>query len=205
VQSSSISASFNKTPIGAGRTIWFNGVLKASGVGRSGATVRFDQSTIQFTANSVNYTLAVPNGVVTFSPAATTATTVFDGATNTWYTTVPVKLGGNMFLHGLGFPVPVNFPGGVGPVTWSGRFAVDKPGVSVSWNWAAAVYTSFSTDNNALGVKPVDDAKTSVYKNADHAGTPENFKTFVTGGARGGGGANYTGGLANSQNVCTAH
>jgi hypothetical protein len=30
-------------------------------------------------------------------------------------------------------------------------------------------------------------------KNSDHAGTPENFKPFVIGGARGGGGSNYTG------------
>jgi len=124
-------------------------VLKAPEVGPSGATVRFDQSTIQFTANNVSYTLSVPNAVVTYSPAATTATTVFDGATNTWRTTVPLGLGGNIFLDGLGFPVPVNFPGGVGPVTWSGRFAVDQPGVKVTWNWAAAVYRSFSTNNNA--------------------------------------------------------
>src|SRR5207247_4277263 len=71
------------------------------------------------------------------------------------------------FLDGLGFPVPVNFPGGVGPVTWSGRFAVDQPGVKVTWHWAAAVYTSFSTNNNALGVKPVDDGKASAYKNSE--------------------------------------
>src|SRR5439155_1041920 len=51
LQSSSISASFNGIPISAGKTIWFNSVLKASEVGPSGATVRFDQSTIQFTAN----------------------------------------------------------------------------------------------------------------------------------------------------------
>jgi hypothetical protein len=35
-----------------------------------------------------------------------------------------------------------------------------------------------------LGVKPVDDNKASIYQNSDHAGTPENFKTFATGGAR---------------------
>lgn len=59
--------------------------------------------------------------------------------------------------------------------------------------WGASVYTSFDTDYNALGVKPVDDNKASEYKNSDHAGTPENFKPFVTGGATGGGGSNYTG------------
>src|SRR5439155_21924187 len=133
-------------------------------VGPSGATVRFDQSTIRFTANRVSYALTVPNAVVTFSPAATTATTVFDGATNTWRTTVPLGLGGNIFLDGLGFPVPVNFPGDVRPVTWTGRFAADKPGVGVPWNSAAAVYPSFRTDKNALGVQPVDDSQAIAYK-----------------------------------------
>jgi len=51
-------------------------------------------------------------------------------------------------------------------------------------------------------VKPVDDKRASVYKNSDPAGTPENYKMFLTGGARGAGGNNYTGGLASSMNVC---
>jgi hypothetical protein len=55
------------------------------------------------------------------------------------------------------------------------------------------VYSSFSPDYNSLGVKPVDDPTASIYLNGDNAGTPENFKQYVTGGARGGGGNNYTG------------
>jgi hypothetical protein len=39
----------------------------------------------------------------------------------------------------------------------------------------------------------VDDNQASIYKNSDHAGTPENFKASVTGGATGGGGSNFTG------------
>ena len=31
------------------------------------------------------------------------------------------------------------------------------PGVRVQWKWAAAVYTNFSSDYEAVGVKPVDD------------------------------------------------
>ena len=65
----------------------------------------------------------------------------------------------------------------------------------MNWQWAAAVYTSFSADPSMLGVKPVDDKVHSPYLNSDRAGTPENFKHFVIGGATGGGGANYTGGL----------
>ena len=77
----------------------------------------------------------------------------------------------------------------------------DTPGVSVQWKWAAAVYTNFSADYNALGVKPVDDNRASQYRNSDHAGTPENFKAYVIGGARGGGGSNYTGSLSRTARV----
>jgi hypothetical protein len=35
----------------------------------------------------------------------------------------------------------------------------------------------------------------------DHAGTPGNFLKFVIGGARGGGGGNYTGGYSGSGNL----
>ena len=203
VQDNSISAKFNGTPINSGTTIWFNSTLNASGVGKKGANIRFDQSTIQFTANGVSYTVAVPDAIITISPTATSASTTFDAAANAWRTTVPLKLDGNYFLDGVGFPVPVRFPGGVGPVTWSGRFAVDTPGVGLSWRWGAAVYSKLSTDPNALGVKPVDGDKLNPYHNGDKAGTPENFTKSVIGGALGGGGANYTGGYTPSQNVCT--
>jgi hypothetical protein len=62
-----------------------------------------------------------------------------------------------------------------------------------SGNGGRAVYTSFSTDYTKLGVKPVDDNQASSYKNSDYAGTPESFTAYVTGGATGGGGSNYTG------------
>jgi len=87
----------------------------------------------------------------------------------------------------------VNLPGGIKPVTWEGRFSSSTPGLSAKWKWGAAVYKSFSPDNNALGVKPVDDNKASSFKNPDPAGTPESFKQFVIAGARGGGGSNFVG------------
>jgi hypothetical protein len=46
---------------------------------------------------------------------------------------------------------------------------------------------------NALGVKPAHD-KVCQYQNPDHAGTPENMKSYLVPGARGGGGSNWTGG-----------
>jgi len=124
---------------------------------------------------------------------------VFNAATHEWETVVPSSgVAGDTFLDGVAFPVPIDLRGGIKPVTWTGRFSSDTPGITVQWKWAAAVYSQFSTDENALGVKPVDDKKASVYQNADRAGTPENFKAFVIGGARGGGGANFTGGYSST-------
>src|SRR6266571_3598978 len=199
-QSTSITSNFNGTKIAQGRFIWFNSVLKVTGAGSTPVTINFTNQTIQFTANNVPYTLSVPDAMVTFDPGAPKATTVFNTATNTWETVSLPGLGGNTFLSGLTFQVPFNFPGGINPVTWSGQFT-SSAGVSINWKWAAAVYTTFSTDYNALGVKPVDDNRASIYKNFDHAGTPENFKAFVTGGARGGGGLNYTGSYSGTASV----
>jgi hypothetical protein len=186
---SSITSNFNGTAIGAGSTVWFNSVMKVSGLGANPVTLRVDNATI----SSPQFSVAVPDAVITFSPAATVATTDFDSGTNTWVTTVPTGLGGNTFLDGVALPLPGGLPGGVKPVTWTADFTADTPGVTVQWQWAAAVYRSFDTDYNALNVKPVDSNRASPYQNSDHAGTPEAFRGSVVGGARGGGGSNFTG------------
>lgn len=191
---STVTSNFNGTAIPAGDSVWFSAVMKVSGINPSQTT------TIRFSGQGISVagaTQTAPDAVVTFSPTATTATTTFNTATNTWMTTVPTSgLAGNVFLSGFQLPLPGGLPGGLSPVSWTGTFASASSGLKVSWQWAAAVYKSFSSDYNALGVKPVDDIQASVYKNSDHAGTPENYKQFVTGGARGGGGANYTGSLS---------
>jgi hypothetical protein len=190
----SIRSNFNGTAINAGNYIWFTSVLKPSGLPTN------QPVTIHFTNQSITssaFTLPVPNATVVFDPAATMASTTFAGGMPV--TTVPsFGLKGNTFFSALSYLVPANIPGRLNPVTWSGTISSDTPGVSIVWKWAAAVYTSFSSDYNALGVKPVDDKNASIYQNADKAGTPENFKPFVIGGARGGGGANYTGGYSGS-------
>ena len=160
-------------------------------------------ASLQFTAGGATYNLPIPDATITFSPSATSATTSFDSSKNAWITNLPsTGLAGNSFLSGMTFPVPANgLPGGINPVTWSGTFYSDTSGVSINWQWAAAVYTSFGSDYRTLNVKPVDDTSASVYKNSDHAGTPEAYKTFVTGGARGGGGSNYTGSYSATASV----
>jgi hypothetical protein len=195
---SSISANFNGTAIPAGDTIWFSSVLKPSGLGSNRVTIFVRKSTITFTANGTNYNIAAPDANITFDPSVTSATVSFDATKNLWQITVPPNgLAGNTFLDGAEFPVPSGgLPGGIKNVTWQANFSTDTSGVSMQWQWASAVYTSFNASYASLGIKPVDDNKASEYQNSDHAGTPEDYKTYVVGGATGGGGSNYTGGYS---------
>jgi len=199
---SSIQSNFNKTSIAGEYLIWFNSILTVKGLPTSATTVSFSGQTIQFSANGTSYVIYVPNATVTFDPRATSATTTFTNGI--WQTTVPSSASGNTFLSGLPVQVPSGgLPGGINPVTWSGTFTSSAPNLTISWKWAAAVYTnnvSF-TDNNSLGVKATDDKHCLPYQNSDHAGTPENWKSSVTGGAQGGGGSNYTGGGSGTANV----
>jgi RHS repeat-associated protein len=199
----SIVSNFNGTAIPAGDSVWFSSVVKVSGLGSSPVRVFLRAGTVQFTAAGQTYNVATPDATITFSPSTTTATTVYDPSRIEWITTVPSSgLAGNVFLSGFSFAVPASgLPGGINPVTWSGTFYSDTAGVSINWQWAAAAYTSFAVDNRSLGVKPVDDNSASQYKNSDHAGTPESYKSFVTGGARGGGGSNYTGSYSGTASV----
>ncbi len=209
---SSTAANFNGTAIPAGDAVWFSAVGKVSGLGSSPVNIFISNSTIAFTVNGTTTTVSVPNAILTFDPNATMATTTFNVGLNQWHTVVPSSgLAGNVFLDGVPLPLPNGLPGGVKNVTWSASFATDTPGIHLNWQWAAAAYTSLdlncspdppdAVDLNCLEVKPVDDNKASQYQNSDHAGTPENSKANVVGGATGGGGANYTGGLSGTKSV----
>jgi SdrD B-like domain len=198
---STITSNFNGTAIAAGSSVWFNSVAKVQGVGSTPVTIHVTNQVISFTVGSSQYNLTVPDADITLSPSATSATTTFDAVNNKWVTITPAKFAGNVFVAGLAFQAPNGLPGGINPVTWQAQFSTDTAGVTVNWQWAAAVYTSFTANYSALGVKPVDDNQVSQYKNSDHAGTPENFRDSVTGGARGGGGSNFTGSLSATKSV----
>ena len=190
----SIQSNFNGTAIQAGSFIWFNSVLKVNGLGSNPVTLHFTNQVISFAAQGSNYALSVPDSTIILSPTATSATTSFNSASNSWTTTLPFNFSGNGFLSGFAFPVTASLPGGISPVVWTGRLSSDTAGLNVNWQWAASVYTNFSSNYGALGVKPVDDNHVSQYQNSDHAGTPENYKAFLgQGGATGGGGSNFTG------------
>lgn len=206
---SSNTANFNGTAIAGGNFIWFNANFSATGIPSTGSTVTFTSSTISFTANGVNYKLAVPDSSIKFSSSATCASVSFDTVNHRWDVTVPVSGSDEIFLSGLAFPVPAaGLSGGIQNVTWSGTFGTNTQGLSFQWKWGAAVYTSFSTNYNSLAIKPTHDNACS-FNNADHAGTPENatFQSSVVGGARGGGGSNFTGswsGTLDVTPVCTS-
>jgi hypothetical protein len=199
---SSITGNFNGTAIPAGDTLWFSSVFKVNGnTGSSPVTLHFTNDTITYSVNGATTTINAPNADVTIDPNATSASTSFDATTNTWTTTLPTHFSGNSFLDGVAVQLPGGLPGGIKNVTWQGQFTSTGGNISVNWQWAAAVYSSFSTDYNALNVKPTDDNHLSVYQNSDHAGTPEAFTNDVVGGATGGGGSNFTGSLSPTASV----
>jgi hypothetical protein len=201
---SSITSNFNGTAIPAGDTIWFSSVAQVQGVGSSPVTIQVVNQTISFTANGVNETVSVPNTQLTLSPSATTATTTFNAGTDSWQTSTPTKFSGNVFLDGVSFQPAGGLPGGIKNVKWQGSFSSDTAGISVNWQWAAAVYTQFSSDNTTLNVKSVDDNHLGTPANSDHAGTPEAYKPYVVGGATGGGGSNWTGSYSGTASVVPA-
>ena len=197
------ASNFNATPINGGSYIWFNANFKADGIPSTGAKVYFRNSTIQFAADQT-YILTVPNAQITFDPTVTCASTSYDPVTNTFFTSVPVSGSDEIFLTGRAFAVPASFAnvGGKvsGSVIWQGTLGSDNEGLSVSWKWGAAVYSTFSNDYNALQILPAH-GNSCVSGGGDHAGTPEAFKHFVVGGARGGGGSNFTGSWSGTQDV----
>ena len=194
--STQIESNFNGTDIPYPRYIWFNSHLTGvDGLDKSKQTTLYiSNQRIVFTGESVDgktstpYNLAVPDAKIVFNdPGVSAPVTSFAGGM--WVTRLPVGWGdsGNPFIAGLAFPVPTGgIGGGINPVTWSADYAsADGSITDASWQWSAAVYTTFTTNYNALGVEAVDDSKKS--------GSPMNYIDYVVGGARGGGGSNTTG------------
>jgi serine protease AprX len=203
---SSISSGFTSATIRAGSFLWFNSVVKVSGVGSTPVTVNFDNAEAEISMVGQVFKSPIPGAIITFSPSATTATSSYDAVVGKWRTTVPARLNGtDVFLSGASVRIPSDIPGSATSVVLSGRFTTDTAGVSVAgWQWAASTYSNFSNDYNALGVKPCDDGTASQYRNSDNAGTPENYKAYVVPGARGNGGTNYTGDYSPSASMTPA-
>ena len=148
--SSSNTSNFNGTDIPAQSYIWFQSRLTAGNLPADGQTIAVTNASITFTAASTQYVVPVPDATITGSATATTATTTF--VNGTWVTVVPGGAGGSQFVSGVAVPVPNGLPGGINPVTWTATFNSNPPDNKINWQWSAAVYTTFTTDYNALGV-----------------------------------------------------
>lgn len=205
---SSITANFTAPAIAAGDTVWFSGAMKIGalpapppGTTAAPVTIHVVNAEVDFTANGTSYSVPVPNADIVLTPGATTSSVAYDPTDNDYDVAAPAAGAGDVFMGGVALPVPAGLPGGIKSVTYSASFWSDTANVNVSWTWSAAAYTSFSTDYNALGIKPVDAANMSAYANADQSGSPEAFKPYVVSGATGGGGKNYTGNPSPGANV----
>jgi hypothetical protein len=197
---STIQSNFNGTAILAGDCIWYNSHFNLKGAAGTQVIVRVTDIHVE----SPEFSLDLPDALVTFSPSATTATTTFNAGANEWETVVPSSYTGNVFMSGAIQHFPGGLNGGVKPVTWSATFHIETSvDICISWQWSAAAYGDIcDTPYEDLGVKPVDSNTLSEYKNSDHAGTPENVKKNVKGGARGGGGSNFTGSWSGTASFC---
>lgn len=193
---SSINSNFNGTSIPSGNSIWFSADIQLTGsLPSTPVNIYMINGGITFTANSQNYSIVVPNAQIFFNPSASSPSTIYNGTT--WLTTTTAPNSTLTFMQGVNFTVPLGgLPGGINPVTWSADFTTDTPGVGLSWKWAAAVYTSGAdfTNLNNIGVW-------STNSGGIQPGAPMNESSFVTGGARGGGGSNYTGSFSGSAAV----
>lgn len=212
---STISANFNNYHIDADNTIWFNSAGKVAGLGSGTSSIHITDATVSFAANGTTYTVNVPNTTVTFTTLATRASASY--SSDGWLVTTPPTFNGNVFMGGAelkapsgggllggllgGLGITGGFPGGIQNVKWTANFTADTPGVTLTWQWGAAVYTNLSTSLSNLGVKAVDDGSVDNFHNSDRAGTPENYRLFVVAGARGAGGTNYTGTYSSSASV----
>jgi hypothetical protein len=181
----SIGSNFNGTAVPAGDFIWFNAIMqKPSSTG----TVLLVGSTITFSFGGTNFDLHIPDSVISFGGAASAT---FSGPTaqhpnGLW--TIVSDFSANTFLGGFAWQVPAGgMPGGVNPVNWN--FPIFAPlNDNFAVQWAAAAYTP-PFDMSAANVLAED-------AGGLHAGVPRTYEANVVGGARGGGGSNFTGSLS---------
>jgi hypothetical protein len=200
---SCISANFNNNCIVASNYIWFSSVIQASSCQNRGGvfTVHISDQTIQLAVDNTNITLSVPDAYVYFSNGVATATTIFTNGQ--WITDSSLNFPGNTFASGLAWQVPFNIQNQLGncwgrdnyepfrrhvnSATWCARFAVNTNNVALQWQWGAVAETKLTTNCNTLCtcVKPIDNNSGSCWNNSDPAGSCENYKPYLVGGACG--------------------
>src|SRR5208282_3898094 len=78
---SQIQCNFNGTPISGGNYVWFNSVFSPKNIPNSGSvTYSVSNSQVTFSSGGVNYSVPLPNSIITLSSSVYVATTTFDSA-----------------------------------------------------------------------------------------------------------------------------
>lgn len=186
------SQNFNGTAIARGSWIWFSSVVSTPGYKGPLHLVMRD-SRIKFTDGGNHYVLRGPDMRLTLDDSQTVRLRV--RLNKIWKLAAPYGTHpGIDFLNGFAYHTKRDLSGGIENVTWSAKF-YSNTGRRVHWQWGAAVYTRFTSRLEELQVKPLHDKRYPPH-NSDPAGTPEAYTQYVTGGATGVGGNDYTGGLA---------
>lgn len=162
------------------------------------------KTTVTFTQCSVtlnNKTYPLPDGVVTFDPAAPwNGTSTYDSAVvpnGRWNTTVnPNNLSYEIFFSGNALPVDANFQNG-GQATFNFTTNSNNNNLSYSWQWSAGAY-NYWNDNDKAQILPC--------YGVDHAGTPQCQpvkQSCFPGPLGGGGGSSYYNSYWSGSGVCS--
>ena len=186
------STSWNKfkVPFGTPSFVWVHAHFNPNEVPATTKTTVLYKG-VSFVLNGHAYPL--PNGLVTFDPAApSVSTTTFDAPNNRWLTTInPRFISDENFFVGAAIPIDATIIGG-GQATIHFTTQTDDSDLSFSWQWSAAVYTYWPSNWNEALVQPYHGNGPA---GSQHAGAPDStlVQKSLIAGPRGGGGSNFTG------------
>jgi hypothetical protein len=146
--------SWNGFKAPAGSVVWINAHISGAGNVPTNTITTVDFTGVTLVVNTKTY--ALPNGQILFTPGTSTPTTVVnpDGS---WTTTVPPTFNNDIFFDGQAIPVDANLENGGGGNTGSTlSFSTNSSdsALQFSWQWGAAVYTSWP-GNAAANIEPV--------------------------------------------------
>jgi hypothetical protein len=191
------SQGFNGTSISKGSWILFSSEFSSVGA-KAPMVLEMRQSLVTFSVGQTHYAIEGPNMRLELREGRT-VNLRFPPFGDHWQMIAPDAATGRDFLNSIGYETNNRLPGNLTNVTWSAKF-YGKDGRAIKWQWGAAVYTKLTNRYGKLGVKALDDANYPPF-NTNHAGTPEAFKQYVTGGGTGDGGTNYTGTMSSPVTV----
>jgi uncharacterized repeat protein (TIGR01451 family) len=164
--------------------VWVHAHLGApSGIPAGRTTVLFTAVTLLLDGKPY----PLPDGLVTFDPSASATVTKYNAVHKRWETTVNTdKLSNEIFFSGGAIPVDAAIAAGA-KATITYKITTEATDLSFSWQWSAAVYSSWPADWNMAGITPD--------HGSYHAGAPQerSVQDLLLPGPRGGGGSNFTG------------